>query len=100
MKYNAIGVVEVTYFSNTVVVMDHMLKASDVGIISFHKALGGKMVRGVVAGATSAVEASIDAAEDCRGLIGPENLKVAVCIGNPHPEVMKLMNMLDEAEQA
>ncbi len=97
MKHNAIGVVEITYYSNTVVVMDRMLKASNVEIISFHKDLGGKMVRGVVAGETSAVEAAIETAEDCRGQIGNDNLKVAVTIGNPHPEIMKLMNMLDKA---
>ena len=95
MRHNAIGVIEVTYYSNTVAVMDRMLKASNVEIISFHKALGGKMVRGVVSGETSAVEAAVDAAENCRELIGSENLKVAVCIGNPHPEIMKLMNMLE-----
>lgn len=96
--WNAIGVVEVTSYANTVVVMDSMLKAANVGIVSFHKKLGGKMVRGVVAGEVSAVEASIDAAEGGRKQIGKENLKVAVCISNPHPEVVKLLNMLDDLE--
>lgn len=98
LKWNAIGVVEVTNYSNTVVVMDSMLKAADVEIVSFHKKLGGKMVRGVVAGEVSAVEASIDVAETSRTLIGGDNLKVAVCISNPHPEVVKLLNMLNERE--
>lgn len=98
LAWNAIGVVEVTSYANTVVVMDSMLKAANVGIVSFHKKLGGKMVRGVVAGEVSAVEASIDAAEGSREKIGKDNLKVAVCISNPHPEVVKLLNMLDELE--
>ncbi len=98
MTWNAIGVVEITGYANTVVTMDSMLKAADVGIVSFHKKLGGKMVRGVVAGEVSAVEASLDAAEGSRSRIGEENLKVAVCISNPHPEVVKLLNMLDKRE--
>ena len=99
MKWNAIGVVEVTSYSNTVVVMDAMLKAASVRIVSFHKKLGGKMVRGVVAGEVSAVDAAINAAEGKKGAIGNENLKVAITISNPHPEVIKLMNMLNEVEE-
>jgi microcompartment protein CcmL/EutN len=98
MIWNAIGVVEVTSYSNTVVVMDSMLKAADVKIASFHKKLGGKMVRGVVAGEVAAVGEAIDAAENSREIIGTENLKIAVCISNPHPEVVKLLNMLDDLE--
>ena len=98
LVWNAIGVVEVTSYSNTVVVMDSMLKAADVGIVSFHRTLGGKMVRGVVAGEVSAVNAAIEAAEDSRPKVGEENLKIAVCISNPHPEVVKLLNMLDDLE--
>ncbi|MBQ0059235.1 MAG: BMC domain-containing protein [Lachnospiraceae bacterium] len=96
MKWNAIGIVEVTAYSNTVVVMDNMLKAADVRVCSFHKKMGGKMVRGIVAGEVSAVDAAIDAAEASRHAIGDENLKVAVNISNPHPEIIKLMNMMND----
>lgn len=99
LRWNAIGVVEVTGYANTVVVMDSMLKAANVGIASFHRKLGGKMVRGVVAGEVSAVEASIDAAQGSKIRVGDENLKIAVCISNPHPEVVKLLNMLDALEE-
>ena len=98
MVWNAIGVVEITNFSNAVVVLDSMLKAADVRIASFHKKLGGKMVRGVVAGEVSAVEAAIEAAEASKEMIEPENLKIAVCISNPHPEVVKLLNMLNDLQ--
>jgi microcompartment protein CcmL/EutN len=98
MNWNAIGVVEITSYSNTVVVMDSMLKAADVRIASFHKGLGGRMVRGVVAGDVAAVEEAIDAAENSRETIGKENLKIAVSISNPHPEVIKLLNMLDDLQ--
>lgn len=99
MKWNAIGVVEVTGYANTVVVMDAMLKAARVQIASFHKKLGGKMVRGVVAGEVSAVDAAIGAADASASRIGKDNLKVTVNISNPHPEVIKLMNMLDDLEK-
>ena len=98
MNGNAIGVVEVNYYSKTVVVFDAMLKAAEVEIVSYHTRLGGRMTHGVVAGMTSSVNAAIEAAEDSRKIIGDENLKVAVCISNPHPEVIKLLNMIEEKE--
>ena len=96
MKIGAIGVVEVSYFSCGVVVLDQMLKASDVSLISWHKRLGGKMVHGIVTGSVSQVDASIQAAKESESIIGEGKLKVAVNISNPHPEVIKLMNMLEE----
>ena len=98
MKGNAIGIIEVNYFSKAMVVFDAMLKAADVEIVSYHKRLGGRMTHGVVAGLTSDVEAAIDAAEESRKVIGKEHLKVAVTISNPHPEVIKLLNMIEQKE--
>ena len=86
------------YFSKAMVVFDAMLKAADVEIVSYHKRLGGRMTHGVVAGLTSDVEAAIDAAEESRKVIGKEHLKVAVTISNPHPEVIKLLNMIEQKE--
>ena len=40
---NAIGVLEISYYSNTVVVVDQALKAAEVDIVSFHRKLGGKL---------------------------------------------------------
>ncbi len=94
MKLNAIGIVEVNYYTNSVVVIDEMLKASDVELVSFHKKLGGRMVHSIVAGETSAVNAAIEAAENARSIVGENNIKVAVTISNPHPEVIKLLNLI------
>lgn len=94
MKINAIGVVEVNYFVNSVVVVDAMMKASDVEIVSCHKKLGGKMVHSIVAGETSSVNAAIEAANATKDMIGEENVKVAVTISNPHPEIIKLLNLI------
>ena len=43
MRQSAIGVLEVSYFANTVVVVDQALKAAQVELVSCHKRLGGKM---------------------------------------------------------
>ncbi len=95
MKINAIGVVEVNYFVNSVVVVDAMTKASDVEIVSCHKKLGGRMVHSIVAGETSSVNAAIEAANATKDIIGEENVKVAVTISNPHPEIIKLLNLIN-----
>ena len=97
---NAIGVVEVNYYSKSVVVFDSMLKAAEVEIVSFHKTLGGRMTHGVVSGDTSAVYAAIEAAKGAKEIIGENNLKIAVCINSPHPEIIKLLNMIQAKETA
>ena len=94
MKRNAIGVVEVNFFTNSVVVLDEMLKASDVELVGFHTLLGGRMVHSIIAGETSAVDAAIEAANNAKEIVGEKNVKVAVTISNPHPEVLKLMNLI------
>jgi len=96
VNLDAIGVVEVNYYSNAVVVMDEMLKASNVEIVSCHKKLGGRMVHTVVSGKTSSVNAAIDAAKKSESKVGEGNVKVAITISNPHPEVVKLMNLLED----
>ncbi len=95
MKRNAIGVVEVNYFANSVIVVDAMMKAAEVELVSCHKTLGGRMVHTIVAGETSAVNATIEAANAAESIIGKDNLKVAVTISNPHPEVVKLLNLIN-----
>jgi len=94
LKINAIGVVEVSFYTKSVVVMDAMLKAAEVELVSWHKLLGGRMTQSVIAGRTSDVDAAIEAAYKSKEVIGEQNLKIAVCISNPHPEVIKLLNMI------
>lgn len=95
---NAIGVLEVNYYTNTVVVVDQALKAAEVEIVSCHKKLGGRMCHAVLAGETSAVRAAVEAAREAGRMVGDENVKVSVSIENPHPEVLKLLNMIDRHE--
>ncbi|MEY8351815.1 BMC domain-containing protein [Lachnospiraceae bacterium 54-53] len=97
---NAIGVLETNYYANTVVVVDQALKAADVEIVSCHKKLGGRMCHTVLAGETSAVHAAMEAARETGRMVGDDNIKVSISINNPHPEVWKLLNMIESHEEA
>ena len=96
MKIGAIGVVEINYNTNGIIVLDHMLKTADIELISYHKKLGGRMVHIVVSGKVSSVKSAIDSVGEIASVIGENNIKMAVSITNPHAEVLKLMNMLDD----
>lgn len=96
LKINAIGVVEVSFYTNAVTVLDEMMKASNVELVSCHKKLGGRMVHSIVAGETSSVNAAIEAANNAKSIVGEDNVKVAVTISNPHPEIIKLLNLIGE----
>lgn len=98
-RSNAIGVLETSYYANTVVVVDWALKAAEVEIVSCHKKLGGKMCHTVLTGETSAIQAAMEAARQSGQLVGDDNIKVAVSISNPHPEILKLLNMIDRHEK-
>lgn len=95
---NAIGVLETNYYANTVVVVDQALKAAEVEIVSCHKTLGGRMCHTVLAGQTSAIIAAMEAARGAGRLVGESNIKVSVSISNPHPQVWKLLNMIERHE--
>nr|WP_314465471.1 BMC domain-containing protein [uncultured Clostridium sp.] len=96
---NAIGILEINYYANTVFVVDQALKAAQVELVSCHKTLGGRMCHTVLAGETSAVYAAMEAARDSGRIVGEGNIKVCVSINNPHQEVWKLLNMIDRHEE-
>lgn len=91
-KFNAIGVVEVTFFTNALILLDEMLKAADVHLVASEKKLGGRMVSIIIGGDTSSVNAAIEAALQAGSRVGEKNIKVAVTISNPHEEIRKLLN--------
>lgn len=95
-NFNAIGVVEITFFTNALIVLDEMLKASDVHLVACEKKLGGRMVTIIVGGDTSSVNAAIETALDTGARVGEKNIKVAVSIPNPHPEIRKLLNLIKQ----
>lgn len=97
--FNAIGVVEINFLTNALVVLDEMLKASEVHLVACEKRLGGRMVSIIVGGDTSAVNAAIETAHLIKGKVGEENIKVAVTIPNPHKEIRKLLNLIQSPNQ-
>ena len=54
------------------------------------------MVTIIVAGDTSSVNASVETAIASGDKIGADNIKVAVSISNPHPEIRKLLNLITQ----
>lgn len=97
--FNAIGVVEITFFTNALIVLDEMLKSADVHLVACEKKLGGRMVSIIVGGDTSSVNASVEAALQAGSMVGPQNIKVAVTISNPHPQIRKLLNYISSPNQ-
>ncbi len=91
-KYNAIGIVEISFYTNAVIVLDEMLKASEVTLIRCEKLLGGRLVSIIVGGETSAVQSAIETALEMGSRVGKKNIKIAVAIPSPHPQIMKLFN--------
>ena len=97
-NFSAIGVVEINFFTNALIALDEMLKASDVHLVSCEKKLGGRMVTIIVGGDTSSVNAAIEAVYATGGRIGEKNIKVVVAISNPHPEIKRLLNLAEDKQ--
>ncbi|MDF2612299.1 MAG: microcompartment protein [Clostridia bacterium] len=91
---SAIGVVEVNFYTNAVMILDEMLKTSEVQLVSCEKKLGGRLVSIIVAGDNSSVTAAVESAIGLGKILGEKNIKVAVAISNPHPEIVKLLNLI------
>lgn len=89
-KYNAIGIVEISFYTNALIVLDEMLKASEVTLLHWEKLLGGRMVSIIIGGETSAVQSAIDVALKMGDKVGEKNIKIAIAIPSPHPQIMKL----------
>jgi microcompartment protein CcmL/EutN len=88
-KYNAIGIVEASFYANAVVLLDAMTKAAQVDFLAAEKLLGGRLVTLVVGGTTSEVNAAVEAARAAGEVMHENPVKVAITISNPHPEIMK-----------
>lgn len=96
MKLQAIGVVEINFFTNAIIALDLMCKTSGVELAGLWKTLGGRMIHLVVSGTTSEVDAAVEAVKDSASLFTEDALKVAVTISNPHMEIQKLLNMIEQ----
>lgn len=90
-KVPAIGVVEINFYTNAVLILDVIMKTSNVTLLSSEKKLGGRMVTLIFSGAISAVNTAIEEVMKSAEIVGERNIKVAIAIGNPHEEIMKLI---------
>jgi len=87
----SIGIVEVSFYASAVVLLDVMLKASNVVLLGSEKLLGGRLVVLFVGGRTSDVLSSLDAARAAAERLMKGHLKVAEAINNPHSEIIRLI---------
>ncbi|MCM0649231.1 BMC domain-containing protein [Clostridium swellfunianum] len=89
-QYEAVGIVDVKYYTLALQVLDAMCKASEVEFLGSEKALGGRLVTIIVGGSISNVQAAVEAAREvCEGR--EDFLKNAVVITRPHEEIMKFI---------
>lgn len=98
--FEAIGVIEIQYFTFALEVADGMTKAANVQIITSENYLGGRLVSLVIAGSIPDVNAAIEVAENICERKPKNPLKMAVLISNPHPEILKfILPQKKEVEQ-
>lgn len=89
MKVEALGAVDVMFFSNAVSVLDALVNTAYVELIDAKKYLGGRVVTIVVGGTVSNVTMAL---EKIRNLYpGEDILKNTVIITNPHKELLKFL---------
>ena len=94
MKYGAFGIVEVLGSCNAVVVIDRMLKTSDVSFCTWNAKCGGHEVI-FMSGSVSAVTAAVDAVKQ----EPPCEILFSAVISNPSEETVRLVEE-DAAKQA
>lgn len=85
MSYGALGLVEVLGSCNAVVVVDKMLKTSDVAFRTWNTKCGGH-VTVFLSGDVSAVKAAVDAVKENP----PCEIIAAAVISNPSEETARL----------
>ena len=86
MTYGAFGLVEVLGSSNAILVVDQMLKASEVTFRTCHTKCGG-LATVFLSGDVAAVTAAVDSVKE-----NPPSVIVAAAVtSNPSPETCRLV---------
>lgn len=98
-NFSSIGVVEITFYTNALIILDEMMKIADVELVHWEKKLGGRLVSIIISGDTSAVQAAIDGAIGMGSIVGEENIKVAIAIPSPHPQIINLIHQEPISEE-
>ncbi|HJB29343.1 MAG TPA: BMC domain-containing protein [Candidatus Blautia faecavium] len=86
MTYGAFGLVEVLGSSNAILVVDQMLKASEVTFRTWHTKCGGHATV-FLSGDVAAVTAAVDSVKENP----PCDIVAAAVISNPSPETCRLV---------
>lgn len=87
----AVGILEISGFTASVVALDAMCKAAEVHLLHKEERLGGRLVTLVVSGSVSAVKAAIEAGEKTASSVG--EVFGTECIASPHPELLKFFDL-------
>lgn len=88
-KYEAIGVVELQYFTYAAGILDQMCKTANVEFLTSENYLGGRLVSLIIGGSISDVQLAIEAAKQSCQTKQVNPLKMALMIPSAHPEIMK-----------
>ena len=88
VTWNAIGVVEITGYANTVVTMDSMLKAADVEYVTKDTKCGGHALV-FMGGSISAVTAAVESVKENP----PCRISQSAVLSNPSQEMVDIVEM-------
>ncbi|KIL46683.1 hypothetical protein KP77_28100 [Jeotgalibacillus alimentarius] len=87
-KPEAIGLIETTFYTTALRLVDMVCKAADIRLISSEKYLGGRLVTLVIAGSVSSVKEALFFAEQGDS---QNHIKSAILISSPADEIMKYL---------
>lgn len=89
--YDAIGLVEIKYFTHASHLLDAMLKGANVRFVSSENALGGRLVTLVVGGGIEQIQAALAIAEEKGQALEAGCLVNTVMIAQPSEDIMNYL---------
>ncbi|WP_280770580.1 BMC domain-containing protein [Salipaludibacillus daqingensis] len=87
-NYEAIGLIEVKYFTIASQLLDAVCKGTNVTFLSSENYLGGRLVTLVIGGGISDVKGALELVKNVSPEITSSYLKGAILITNPAKEIM------------
>ncbi|SDO16768.1 BMC domain-containing protein [Alkalicoccus daliensis] len=90
-QYDAIGLIEVKYFTLASQLLDAMCKGSEVVFVSSENDLGGRLVTLVIGGTIENVQAALDIAVTISSQFDGHYLMNTVLISQPSDEIMNYL---------
>jgi len=90
-NYEAIGLIEVKYFTVASQLLDVACKSTNVTFLSSENTLGGRLVTLVIGGRISDVKEALELVRNVSPEITASYLKAAILITNPAKEIMNYL---------